>query len=87
VVRVVNGGPVVPAEQLETLTDRFVSYGGQGSGLGLAIVQAIAQQIGATLELRSPATGRADGFESRLALPPAPDGARAAPPPVMLAAK
>jgi two-component system OmpR family sensor kinase len=66
VLRVTNGGPVVPAERLAQLAKPFVSHGGQGSGLGLSIVQAIAEQVGATLSLHAPAPGRADGFEARL---------------------
>jgi two-component system OmpR family sensor kinase len=74
-VRVVNGGPVVPEAQLRALTGRFVTRGAGGSGLGLAIVEAIATQLGGRLELRSPASGRADGFEAVLRLP----GLQAAP--------
>ncbi|TDO15238.1 MULTISPECIES: sensor histidine kinase [Halomonas] len=70
-LRVVNAGPVIPAEVLARLTDRF-SRGNtraSGSGLGLAIAQAIAAGVGATLTLASPATDRLDGFEARLRLP------------------
>jgi two-component system OmpR family sensor kinase len=66
VLRVTNGGPVVPPARLGQLAQPFVSHGGRGSGLGLSIVQAIAEQIGARLTLRSPATGRNDGFEAEL---------------------
>jgi len=70
-LRVVNAGPVVPAEELVHLTDRFVRARtrASGSGLGLAIAQAIAAGVGATLTLASPATGREDGFEVSLRLP------------------
>lgn len=68
-VRVVNAGPVVPPERLETLSRRFVSHGSGGSGLGLSIVSAIAEQLGGKLWLRSPAAGRKNGFEATLALP------------------
>ena len=68
-VRVVNAGPVIPPERLEGLSRRFVTYGGgRGSGLGLSIVNAVAEQLGGKLSLRSPATGRSDGFEATLAL-------------------
>ncbi|WP_270933139.1 sensor histidine kinase [Falsiroseomonas oryzae] len=73
-VRVVNGGAPLPPERLPLLTRRFVSHGGGGSGLGLSIVQAIAEQLGGTLTLHSPATGREDGFEAILALPLAGSG-------------
>lgn len=65
-IRVINEGAVVPGEKLSHLTDRF-SRGrsrSEGSGLGLAIVKTIVEQAGGTLELRSPATGRNDGFEA-----------------------
>jgi two-component system OmpR family sensor kinase len=68
VVRVINGGPAVPADRLATLHRRFVSYGGTGSGLGLSIVNAIAEQVSGSLTLRSPPTGRAEGFEAVLSL-------------------
>ncbi len=69
-VRVVNAGAVVPAAQLATLTRRFVTRGQGGSGLGLSIAQAIADQLGGRLILRSPATSRPDGFEATLMLRP-----------------
>jgi two-component system OmpR family sensor kinase len=70
-VRVVNAGPVVPPERLAALTRRFVSGDRGGFGIGLSIVQAIAGQLGGSLALRSPASGRPDGFEAILTLPPA----------------
>lgn len=65
-LRIVNAGPVVPAEVLAQLTGRFVRGGSQaeGSGLGLAIAATIAQGVGASLTLASPARGCADGFEA-----------------------
>jgi len=67
-LRVVNDGPVVPPEILRDLTRRFGrgDTSVAGSGLGLAIVQTITGGIGGSLDLRSPATGRADGFEVTL---------------------
>lgn len=67
---VVNGGPVVPPDQLAGLMGRFArgKGAGEGSGLGLAIVGAIAQGADLRTELRSPPLGRADGFEARLSL-------------------
>ncbi len=67
-LHVINGGPVVPAQELQSLTRRFArrDRSAEGSGLGLAIVQVIADGTGGRLELRSPATGRADGFEAVL---------------------
>jgi two-component system OmpR family sensor kinase len=70
-LRVVNDGPVVPPEILSRLTARFErgGAGNEGSGLGLAIVAAIAERLGSTLTLRSPATGRDQGFEVEIGLP------------------
>ena len=69
---VVNAGPIVPPDALARLTERFergATIAG-GSGLGLAIAEAIAAAAGTRLELISPATGRSDGFEARIALSP-----------------
>ncbi len=67
-LRVCNGGDVVPPEQLALLRNRFARgrTDATGSGLGLAIADAIATGAGMTLHLRSPATGRQDGFEAEL---------------------
>ena len=66
-----NAGPVVPTATLTQLTERFVrgTSETEGSGLGLAIAAAIAQGVGASMQLASPATGRPDGFEVRVQLP------------------
>ncbi len=71
-LRVANAGPIVPPDELQTLTRRFSrrDRSAQGSGLGLAIVQVIADETGGQLTLHSPATGRTDGFEA--VLHPAP---------------
>lgn len=70
-VRVVNGGAVEPAETLAGLKGRFARGAGaaEGAGLGLAIAEAIATGAGGSLHLRSPATGRDEGFEVLLRLP------------------
>lgn len=67
-VHVVNGGPVVAVDRL---TDRFTrgDTRAEGAGLGLAIVAQVMRQVGGSLELHSPATGQADGFEAVLRLP------------------
>ncbi|MCA3562085.1 MAG: sensor histidine kinase N-terminal domain-containing protein [Aestuariivirga sp.] len=72
---VANDGPVVPPETLARLTRRFErgGSGNEGSGLGLAIVAAIAGRLNSTLILRSPATGRTQGFEAAIRLPLAAD--------------
>jgi two-component system OmpR family sensor kinase len=70
-VSVANEGPLLPAEALCRLTDRFHRQpgSGPGSGLGLAIVQSVMTQCGGSLELHSPARGRAQGFEAVLRFP------------------
>jgi two-component system OmpR family sensor kinase len=68
---VANDGPVVAADALARLADRFERLGSDadGSGLGLAIVAAIADRIGGDLVLRSPRPGQASGFEALVTLP------------------
>jgi two-component system, OmpR family, sensor kinase len=68
---VVNGGDVVPPEELDGLKRRFrrSRMRASGSGLGLAIAERIVTQIGGRLDLLSPASGRSDGFEARVTLP------------------
>jgi two-component system OmpR family sensor kinase len=58
----------VPPDQLALLRNRFSRYDTRaaGSGLGLAIADAIASGAGMNLHLRSPANGRADGFEAEV---------------------
>jgi two-component system OmpR family sensor kinase len=71
VLTVANDGPVVPAETLARLLNRFERSAtpAPGSGLGLAIVHAIVQRIGGTLVLRSPCPSRASGFEATVTMP------------------
>ena len=73
IVRVLNGGNVLSQEELAGLKKRFWrgKTKASGSGLGLAIAERIVAQIGGRLDLLSPATGQADGFEARIALPEA----------------
>jgi two-component system OmpR family sensor kinase len=72
-LEVENGGPAVATEQLDRLTRRFERgpTRAEDSGLGLAIAAAICRGSGATLDLVSPAPGRADGFLARVRLPSA----------------
>lgn len=75
-----NEGPVVPAEILARLSDRFERSGaaGRGNGIGLSIVSTIADRIGGALELRSPRPGSQTGFEASVRLAGAADaGTRA----------
>ena len=68
---VTNSGTVIPPQELERLTARFVRANGKaaGSGLGLAIVKAIVERAEAALVLNSPVPGRSDGVEVRVSLP------------------
>lgn len=68
VLRVVNGGEIIPPQQLALLRQRFVRADNKnlGSGIGLAIVDAIVTGAGIKLNLRSPASGQSDGFEAEL---------------------
>lgn len=68
---VANDGPVITADALSHLTERFerASHGRDGSGLGLAIVSAIADRIGAELVLQSPRQGHETGFQVMVRLP------------------
>ena len=70
-VRIINGGHVLSQEELAGLKKRFWrgKTNAAGSGLGLSIVERIVDQIGGRIDLLSPATGRADGFEARITLP------------------
>ncbi|QQZ35096.1 ATP-binding protein [Pseudomonas sp. SK2] len=74
-LRVINSGPTVPKSTLEHLTERFVRGHSEisGSGLGLAIAKTIVQGVNARMKLRSPATGREDGFEVCIWLPLVPN--------------
>lgn len=71
VLSIINSGKALPESILSQLKQRFVRADTttSGSGLGLAIVDAIANGIGATMTLHSPAAGRDEGFEVRIALP------------------
>ncbi|MBB3610991.1 ATP-binding protein [Rhizobium sp. BK602] len=71
VIRILNGGRALSTEELTSLKKRFWrgKTKASGSGLGLAIAERIVSQIGGRLDLLSPATGQADGFEARITLP------------------
>ncbi|MET3528702.1 ATP-binding protein [Phenylobacterium koreense] len=59
-----NEGPVIPADQLRRLKQRFerAKAVGPGSGLGLAIADSIARASKGRLELVSPVPGKSSGF-------------------------
>jgi two-component system, OmpR family, sensor kinase len=79
-LRVVDNGPGIPADEREVVFDRF--YRGRdahalardpgGSGLGLAIVRAIAGHHQARVSLHTPASGM--GLEVRVCFTPPPAG-------------
>ena len=59
-----NEGPVIAADRLSHLKQRFerAKSGGVGSGLGLAIAESIARGANGSLDLFSPIPGKAGGF-------------------------
>ena len=71
-LRLSNGGPVVPAERLESLREPFVRGSGRGRtrgaghGLGLALVSAVAEAHDGALELSANPSG---GLTAVLDLP------------------
>jgi signal transduction histidine kinase len=50
-------GPGIPADQLPTIFDRFVTADVGGTGLGLAIAKRLVEAHGGTIEADSPAGG------------------------------
>lgn len=69
-IRVINEAEVIDAADLETMKKRFHrgKTTASGSGLGLAIVEKLVREMGGELTLRSPARGRATGFEAEVIL-------------------
>ena len=66
---VIDDGSGVASAEVATLVRRFArgtGAAGAGAGLGLSIVDSLARRMGATLVLKSPATGASRGFEARL---------------------
>lgn len=70
VICVTNDCPAISPAEMTNLKRRFHrgKTDASGSGLGLAIAERIVTQMGGVLELRSPASGRASGFEARIIL-------------------
>jgi two-component system OmpR family sensor kinase len=75
VLTVSNDGPVVPAQTLARLWDRFErgTTIGRGSGIGLSIVSTTAGRMGSKLTVRSPRPGSETGFEISIGLARSPD--------------
>jgi signal transduction histidine kinase len=67
IVRVVNTGPPIPADQLERIFDPFFTTKDGGTGLGLSIGSRIADQHDGVLTVRNLPDGK--GVEFSLALP------------------
>ena len=71
VLRVINTGPLVPADQVERLLQPFQRLGRDrtagGSGLGLSIVAAIARAHGASVSARP---GRDGGLRVEVVFAP-----------------
>jgi two-component system OmpR family sensor kinase len=70
-VQIVNGGPVIPNDLLQSLGQPFVRGNtlADGTGLGLSIARMIIEQADGTLKIFSPASGQESGFEVVLTLP------------------
>lgn len=67
-ISVVNACPVLSERDIMDFKRRFHRgrTSADGSGLGLAIADRLVTQMGGTLTLLSPASGRSDGFEARV---------------------
>ncbi len=65
-LHIVNECAVIRSAELENIKTRFTrgATTAPGAGLGLAIVEAITNRSGIDMELNSPATDRASGFEA-----------------------
>ena len=74
VLDISSEGATVSPERLQRLVRRFErgDATSEGAGLGLAIVDTILRQVGASLELQSPALGRTGGLTARIVFPPPP---------------
>lgn len=68
---VANDGVILPAEVIDRLMRRFErgNLKTVGSGVGLAIVTAIADRVGAAVDVVSPRRGKGEGIEVRVSLP------------------
>ena len=69
-ISVANGGPVIDAQTLSSLTARFArgKVTAAGAGLGLSIVTKLVAQMNGRFELLSPASGKTDGVEAKVTL-------------------
>ncbi len=68
---VANDGPVLPADAMDRLMQRFERGDGKigGSGLGLAIIKAITDRAGMTINVTSPRPEKSEGVQVQVRLP------------------
>ncbi|EJC66257.1 signal transduction histidine kinase [Rhizobium leguminosarum bv. viciae WSM1455] len=68
---VANDGPNLPADAMDRLMRRFERGAGKigGTGLGLAIVTAIADRVGADVQIVSPRPVKNEGVQVEIKLP------------------
>jgi two-component system sensor histidine kinase MtrB len=72
VVRVIDDGPGIAAEDLPHVFERFFRPANartDGSGLGLSIAQSVARAHGGSIAVRSPVPETGSGTEMRVTLP------------------
>jgi two-component system OmpR family sensor kinase len=71
-ITVANDGPLIDADTLRRLTERFSRGATEatGSGLGLSIVDSLTRHMGGTLALVSPVSGKTDGFAAEISFAP-----------------
>jgi two-component system OmpR family sensor kinase len=72
-IEVADNGPGIPPGEAQRVFDRFYqadrSRSGGGTGLGLAIVRAIAEALGGSAEVVTPAGGSGAGATLRVKIP------------------
>jgi two-component system phosphate regulon sensor histidine kinase PhoR len=80
VLRVVDQGPGIEADEQSRIFDRFVrgrvAYDQRvrGSGIGLSLVKRIAESHGGSVRVQSPPAGQDRGCAFELRLPAVPPG-------------
>lgn len=71
VLCIANDGPVLPADAMDRLMQRFERGNGKinGSGLGLSIIKAIADRTGMVVTVISPRPAKPEGVQVQVKLP------------------
>jgi two-component system sensor histidine kinase HydH len=64
-----DGGPGIPAENMEKVFDPFFTTRERGTGLGLAIVRTIVENHRGEIRVESPPSGRKHGSRFTICLP------------------